>query len=45
MVIEATCTRLNSNGVEEKTCEGLESTPKGKGKNKRKSFNRTKCYS
>lgn len=27
MVIEATCTRLNSNGVEEGTCESLSSTP------------------
>ena len=30
MVIEATCTRLNANGVEEGTCEGLKSTPIGK---------------
>ena len=27
MVIEATCTRLNSSGVEEGTCESLSSTP------------------
>ncbi len=27
MVIEATCTRLNANGVEEGTCESLSSTP------------------
>ena len=27
MVIEATCTRLNSNGVEEGTCESLSNTP------------------
>ena len=27
MVIEATCTRLNANGVEERTCENLTSTP------------------
>ena len=32
IVIEATCTRLNANGVEEGTCENLETTPIGKTK-------------